>query len=127
MLAVAAIPYAASSAGWGVVGDPPGVDARGEELLLPLALHHCAWDLSRLAHARSQEGRYADADAFYAAAEALEPREPEFPAARAAVLAFAGRCADARAALARAETLATEDPYVALIRPAVADCAEPPR
>ena len=72
--------------------------------LLAIALRGDAQDLVALAERRI-EGRVDDAITLYAAAEALDPGEPAYPATLAYLLPLRGACAEARAAAERARNI----------------------
>jgi Zn-dependent protease with chaperone function len=67
-----------------------------------------AWTIAGLAWDRDDAGRHDEAAALYAAASALEPDRPEWPAYRSISLAAAGRIPEAERALAEAERLGVD-------------------
>jgi Zn-dependent protease with chaperone function len=63
-----------------------------------------AWELSRLARLRDQQGKATDAVTLYRAACEVDWESPSYPANLAIVLAHLNRCAEAEQALEEAET-----------------------
>lgn len=75
-----------------------------------------AWSVGELASTRYEARRFDEAATFYAAASALDPEEPDWPAFEAMSLAAAGRIAEAERALAEAERLGLAADHVAETR-----------